>query len=159
MVQIITTKPPTIYDLLELKNYRDYFKINPSIPDAVSFGKQPWQVWAYKQNGVARNWDTECFSTYREAWADLVREYKDRYYDDIAIVCKPVLFPRPATCSQNPDHYPPWDFRWCNRCRRPSWFDEYPNHHALCNAPVVETEIKRCFYCGVRESYLQHEKR
>jgi hypothetical protein len=137
-------KPPSLHTLLEDPLFRAYMKQVPDLSPNLAHGS-PWAVWARTTDEPAR-WRGGKFTTYRDAWTATVKAVRntDRY-QDVALVSLRQFFPPPEGFH--------WDynFEWCSRCRRPSYFAYRPRHHALRNAPVLTSEdALRCFYCGVR---------
>jgi hypothetical protein len=146
--------PPTIYELIDDPAYRTYLRTRPQVSESLA-GGHPWRIWAYRLNergGLV--WSGKLIHTYSEAWTRLRTYVRDRAYADIAIVSRRQLFPQPAGLTMG------WDCSWCGRCRRPTTFEEKPNHHALpVGGVVTEDEPYRCFYCGVRKSFAGDLKR
>lgn len=151
--------PPTIYDLYrdEKLGYAAEYRVNAQalLPGGLITGT-PWISWAYKVNRVDENgktlleWGSEEFSTYADAFKDMRAEMKVGYWDDICIVSKRYFFAKSATCFY-PDGFSDWQNPWCKRCRRPSTFEEKPNHHALKFTVPRTHEPLRCFYCGINQ--------
>lgn len=137
-------KPPTMAYLLEDPAYRAMFKTIPYLPPSLEHGK-PWAVWARR---VDSRWQGGLFTTYRDAWAVVVKALRSPTYEDVSVVSRRMMFEPP------PNAFWDYQFEWCCRCRRPTSFAIRPNHHALRNAPALITDRneprERCYYCGMR---------
>lgn len=141
-------KPPHLAALLEDPVYRAYMKTIPWLAPNLRAG-EPWAVWARKTTG---SWAGGKFTSYRDAWAVVVKALRNPAYEDVAIISRRQLYAPPPGFMSDVAF---WNYHWCWRCRRPSSFGIRPNHHALRDSPVVNPDTPdRCYFCGMSRSAM-----
>jgi len=135
--------PPTLKELLKDPLYRQMF-----IRPIVQPGKNPWAVYALKNNG---RWVGKVFPDYIQAFEMvkiIISQMNDAHYVDVSIVSRASLHSPPVKYMWQTSK-----FDWCGRCRRPTTFKRDQGLHALRGAVILTTdEAFRCFYCGMRKA-------
>lgn len=135
-------RPLTMSELLSDPVYKAYILKTPRLP-AGCRSATPWRVWGLRDD---EKWAGKEFAEYRDAFELVKRMLRDPRYLDVAIICKPTEFGPP------PEFQVPPLMDWCGRCRRPTVFRQFYNHHAMRKWPVVSEEsINRCYYCAARQ--------
>ena len=146
-----TLFPPTMGELLRLPAYRRMMTRIPRLED--NYGKLPgtWRLILHLDTGV---WKGVNYDTYSEAWDALRSRISHSRVEDIALISRRKVFPLPNEMKTSG---PLWDpaLTWCGRCRRPSTFPVTLGHRNVPNLlSGTATPAKRCYYCGVKETYL-----
>lgn len=163
----------TIHELLQDKQYKEFFLRAPAMP--VVYRQQqmlPWRV--YIQREVDGAWAKKDLPTYREAFA-LFRRYKPEIHD-AAIMSRAVAFAPPHRLVRIRGQYREvvrkgkkekvqvtklvvWKpklpqeespHQWCTYCRRPTVFRYFSKHHAFGKNMNITQDELRCMICGIR---------
>ncbi|UVK59625.1 hypothetical protein SEA_SURVIVORS_52 [Gordonia phage Survivors] len=140
------TYPQTLQELIRIPEYRAFYAKPPTLLPSTS--PTPWAVVGIAYDGRYGKVQREDF---KSAFATAKKLFHREEIRDICVFPKNTLTPVPdiALTLVEPG------FDWCGRCRRPSIFQRYPTTHpALKDAPVVEENQVRCYFCGIRQSYM-----
>ncbi|QGJ96837.1 hypothetical protein PBI_CLEO_50 [Gordonia phage Cleo] len=140
------TYPQTLQELIRIPEYRAYFRIPPKVhPSSTS---TPWAVVGIAKDGRYGKVHREDF---KSAFVTAKKLFQREEIRDICIFPKNTISPVPdiALTLVEPG------FDWCGRCRRPSLFQRYSAlHPAMKDAPVIEENQVRCYFCGIRQGFL-----
>ena len=162
----------SLLELLEDKEYRQFFQKIPKLPSAAYLpSTPPWRVLIRVQGG---SWKSSYEKTYAEAFETL-KYYKPLMIDG-AIISRRVQFPvfqkivriknsyvivngerrqvtKPVNWKPKLDPYESAHY-WCPYCRRPTVFGYYRKHHAIPQnfAGVgIDPFVLRCSICAASE--------
>jgi hypothetical protein len=160
----------TLRELLEDKQYREFFTTRPDPPRVILPHEMPWRVNIQRQ--TAGGWARKDFHTYIEAFKFLKPRLKEvhdaaiqsrgvAYHPPFKVVRvvrngKPVLDEKKKPVLRRLVWTPklPGDEEphiWCTYCRRPTVFRWYSKHHAFPKGYAIETPYQRCCICGASE--------
>lgn len=154
----------TIHELLEDPIYRKYFSTVPKLP-AVPRLAPPWRL--YLKNTEGRWLKLDC-EQYAQAFK-VFKANRDKAID-AAIVCRPMTLPPPTKVVRVKGKYVNgvqvtrevlWQpnlageddaHSWCGRCRRPTVFKFFTQHHAFRGeqTQLMDPSVRRCVICGIR---------
>lgn len=154
----------SIHELLDDPVYKKYFCTVPKLP-AVTRLSPPWRLYA-KVEG--RGWAKRDFETYPQAFRAFSKLRPTLL--DAAIVCLPMTLEPPTKIVRVKGKFvkgvqvtrevlwqpnlanQPDDHHWCGRCRRPTVFRFFTQHHAFRgeNAMLMDPTVRRCVICGIR---------
>lgn len=118
--------------------------------------RPPW--WVYLQREVDGPWARAAFDTYQTSYRFLTANLRD--VADCALNCSRQEFQPPIVRVKAARRYylPRLQLaeavHWCGHCRRLVEFKYFSKHHALKGIRVDST-VKRCVICGVRQNTLK----
>lgn len=165
----------TINELLEDKQYKEFFLRQPEMPQVVKLHEhlRPWRV--YIQREADGPWAKKDLRTYTEAF-QLFKRLRPTIHD-AAINSRSIGFAPPHRLVRIRGQYrevvrkgtktkvqvtklvvwkpslPPEEtgHTWCTYCRRPTVFKYFSKHHAFTGSELqISADTLRCTICGIR---------
>lgn len=159
----------TIHELLEDKQYREFFLKPPPMPPVYRQQQlKPWRV--YIQRETDGPWAKKDLPNYVEAFK-LFKKFRPEIHD-ASIMSRAIAFPPPHRLVRIKGVYVEhrgkkvqktklvvWKpqlpmeettHHWCSYCRRPTVFRYFSRHHAFGKDMPITQEGLRCTICGIR---------
>lgn len=148
MITGMTSRPPTMSELLEDEYFRGMMRRRLVLPDNLTGPtlSPPFLLWRLTTDG---RWQRGQYADYADAFRAMRKQLEKDDTADVAIVSKRKMFLPPIGFKWNQRQ-----FSWCARCRRPSTFRVRYTHHAMRGVETTTDESVRCFYCGIRQVAL-----
>ena len=145
MIVRMTITPITLRSLLSHEEYKEYFR---RAPTPYRSSTPQWAVVAISHEG---KYGKITRPTFKEAFVKGKELLQRDDIRDISIFCRNRIAPVPIFANEL---MTPAD-DWCGRCRRPSHFRIYGRTHpALRDAPVIVSDVRRCYFCGISMEYV-----
>jgi hypothetical protein len=149
----LTLRYPTTLATLEIdETYSIYLSRKPKMPKAPVLSPD-WMILGHTHKD---KWVRHLEPDYKEAVRKLHILQGKSNIRDVCLFSRRKTFKKPTWI----DALAPFE-EWCGRCRRPTLFQTYPltTHHALPGATILVPDQKRCFFCGIRQTYFSDRAR